>query len=178
MHAIANARMVIFLDARCNTASVFSWLIFMGLRFVWAVERSMQKVRAMVFGAATLLCFGSIAGQGTGAAVSGQVSIVERPGETTEDLGDVVAGAHAAEPIPARDRNLRAAGRRPDWSTPAARCLYRSTSITSARWREQWRTLRLLAESCSIGMQRTRQFSRRTRHRHVLCGSRDRCRNA
>jgi plastocyanin len=50
----------------------------------------MRMVRSMVFGAATVLCFSSIGGQGTGVAVSGQVSIVERPGETTEDLGDVV----------------------------------------------------------------------------------------
>jgi plastocyanin len=53
----------------------------------------MQKVQAMIFGAAAMLCLGSVGGQrtaGNGTSVSGQVTILERPGETTEDFGDVV----------------------------------------------------------------------------------------
>lgn len=51
----------------------------------------MRKVHGMVFGAAAMLCLGSVDGQGTSSgSVSGQVTILERPGETTDDFGDVV----------------------------------------------------------------------------------------
>ena len=58
-------------------------------------------VAAIGGGAAMALCLGSIRAQGTGAAVSGQITILERPGETTEDLADVVVyldGANVAKP--------------------------------------------------------------------------------
>jgi len=61
----------------------------------------MRKVQAMVFGAAAMLCLGSVGGQGTSSgSISGQVTILERPGESTEDLGDVVVyldGANTAK---------------------------------------------------------------------------------
>lgn len=62
----------------------------------------MRMVRAAVFGTALILCSGAVPSGGTGATVSGQVSILERPGETTEDLGDVVVFLEGATTTTAR----------------------------------------------------------------------------
>jgi plastocyanin len=71
----------------------------------------MRLVHAVLTGAAMTLCGGVVLGQGgqSTATVSGQVRILERPGETTEDLGDVVVfldGANTSRVHPATTNSV------------------------------------------------------------------------
>lgn len=60
----------------------------------------MSQFTTAVSRAAALLAVlaGTVAGQGAGASVTGQVAILERPGEETEDLANVVVYLEPASP--------------------------------------------------------------------------------
>src|SRR5439155_18470608 len=101
----------IFLDAACASATVFTRSMFMTYLRKGTVGKLTGRISRAAAAMATLVVAtevtpGRIGAQGT-APVSGQVTILERPGETSEDLGNVVVFLESAVASP-RVRGLAA----------------------------------------------------------------------